>query len=156
VKLIFLLDDNILYHAIRGVDRHDQPDDTATRLIQTIVAVCHSLVIHDVVRVRYIRILDLLKSEKPRFLSPTSFFRQVMNRAEKRAFEYHALPTLPEGCADVPRKDKYLVQAALLSHPLLVTSDEDLYNALKNHPELGIEVLWPHEALLRARSGAVD
>jgi hypothetical protein len=46
------------------------------------------------------------------------------------------------------------VQAALLSHPILVTSDEDLYKALKNHPELDIEVLWPHEALQRARSSA--
>jgi hypothetical protein len=151
VRLTFLLDENILYHAIRGVDLHDQPDDSTTRLIRTIVEVCHSLVIHDVVRVRYIKILDLLKNQKSRFLSPAVFFRQVLNRADKRIFEYEGLPTLPEECCDIPRKDEYLVRAALLSHPLLVTRDEDLYNAVKNHPELGIEVLRPREALELAK-----
>jgi hypothetical protein len=156
VKLNFLLDENILYHAIRGVDLRDQPDDTATRLIRTIVQVCHSLVIHEVVRVKYIKILDRLKDERSLYLLPAYFFNQVLKRADKRSFEYEGLPTLPEECNDVPRKDEYLVQAALLSHPLLVTSDENLYKALKNHPELGIEVLWPHEALHRAQSGAAD
>ena len=61
MRLSFLLDENILYHAIRGVDLHDRPDDTATRLIHAIVGACHSLVIHEVVRVRYIKILDRLK-----------------------------------------------------------------------------------------------
>jgi hypothetical protein len=156
VRLNFLLDENILYHAIRGVDLRDQPDDTATRLIQTIVDVCHSLVIHEALRVRYIKILDLLKRERSRFLPPAYFINQVLKRAEKRDFQYESLPALPEGCSDVPRKDEYLVQAALLSHPLVVTSDQDLYTAIKNHPELGIEVLWPHEALQRAQSTTAD
>lgn len=156
MRLNFLLDENILYHAIRGVDLHNQPDETAGRLIQTIVEVCHSLVIHEAVRVRYIKILNVLKHEKSRFLQPTYFFNQVLRRAEKRSFEYEELPTLPEGCSDVPRKDEYLVQAAMISRPLLVTSDEALYNAIKNHPELGMEVLRPHEALQRAQSSPAD
>jgi hypothetical protein len=156
VRHNFLLDENILYHAIRGVDLHDQPDDTAGRLIETIVEICHSLVIHDVVRVRYIKILDLLKSEKSRYLSPTYFFNQVLKRADKRTFEYEALPMLPEGCSDIPRKGRCIVRAALISRPLLVTADEPLYDAVRGHPELGIEVLWPHEALQRAQSRAAD
>jgi hypothetical protein len=43
------------------------------------------------------------------------------------------------------------VRAAIISPPLFVTGDEPLYKALKNHPELGIEVLWSEEALLRAQ-----
>jgi hypothetical protein len=154
VKHDFLLDENILYHAIRGVDLHDQPDDTATRLIQTIVEACHSLAIHEVVRVRYVKILGKLRHQRAPHLPPGYLFSQLLKRADKRTFEYEGLPTLPEGCSDIPRKDEYLVQAALLSHPLHVTSDEDLYKALKNHPELDIEVLWPHEALQRAQSSA--
>ena len=152
----FLLDENIIYHAIRGVDLHDQPDDTATRLIRTIVEVCHSLVIHDVVRVRYIGILERLKRGKSQHLSPAYFFNQVLKRADKRTFEYEDLPALPEGCGDIPRKDQYLARAALISRPLLVTADEPLYNAIRHHPELGIEVLRPHEALQRAQSSADD
>ena len=147
----FLLDENILYHAIRGVNRFNETDDTAARLILTIVKVCHSLVIHNEVRVVYIRKLGELKHARPTHLPPTYLFSQLMNRADKRTFGYEDLPLLPEGCGDIPRKDRYLVQAALISHPLFVTADEPLYNALKNHPELGIEVLWPHEALVRAR-----
>ena len=146
----FLLDENILHHAIRGVDRHEKPDDTALRLILTIVKVCHSLVIHNDVMVIYLKTLNKLKDVRPAHLPPTYFFQQLLNRADKRTFGYENLPLLPEGCDDIPRKDRYLVQTAMISHPLLVTADEDLYTALKNHSELGIEVLWPHEALERA------
>lgn len=152
----FLLDENILYHAIRGVDRFDKTDDTATRLILTIVRVCHSLVIHNSVRAVYIRKLNELKQARSRHLAPAFLFNQVLNRSDKRKFEYEDLQELPEGCGDIPRKDKYLVQAALISHPLFVTADEPLYTALKNHPELGIEVLWPHEALERAKEKPED
>ena len=115
MRLNFLLDENVLYHAIRGVDLRDQPDDTATRLIRTIVQVCHSLVIHEVVRVKYIRILHRLKDERSLYLLPAYFFNQVLKRSDKRSFEYEGLPTLPEECNDVPREDEYLVQAALLT-----------------------------------------
>lgn len=152
----FLLDENILYHAILGVDRFEKTDDTATRLILTIVQVCHSLVIHNDVRAIYIRKLNELKHVRPRHLPPAYLFSQLLNRSDKRTFEYEDLPELPEGCGDIPRKDRYLVQAALISHPLFVTADEPLYNALKNHPELGIEVFWPHEALERAKEKPED
>jgi len=151
VRHKFLLDENILYHAIRGVDRFEKTDDTATRLILTIVQVCHSLVIHNDVRAVYIRKLNELKLARPRHLPPAYLFNQVLNRSDKRTFEYDDLPELPEGCSDIPRKDRYLVQAALISHPLFVTADGPLYTALKNHPELGIEALLPHEALERAK-----
>jgi hypothetical protein len=155
VRHKFLLDENILYHAIRGVDRHNEPDATAARLILTIAEVCHSLVIHQQVLIKYIKILDKLKQERSPFLPPASFINQLLRRLEKRDIQYDDLPGLPTGC-DVPKKDEYLVQAALISHPLFVTADEPLYNALKNHPELGIEVLWPHEALERAKEKPED
>jgi hypothetical protein len=151
VRHNFLLDENILYHAIRGVDRHDNPDDTAARLIRTIVEVCHSLVVHDVVRVRYLKKLDELKRVRAPHLPPSYFFNQLLNRADKRTFGYDDLPPLPERCSDVHWKDRDLVRAAMISPPLFVTGDEPLYKALKNHPELGIKVLWPEEALLRAQ-----
>jgi hypothetical protein len=155
VRHNFLLDENILYFAIRGVDRHDNPDETAARLIETIVKVCHSLVIHNDVLVRYSKILDKLKHQGSPFAEPTAFFNQLLKRADKRTFQYDDLPALPEGCR-VPRKDVYLVRAALISRPLLVTGDEPLYDALKNQPKCGIEVLWPHEALLRAQEQPDD
>jgi hypothetical protein len=151
VRHKFLLDENIVYDAIRGVDRFEKTDDTSTRLVLTIVRVCHSLVIHNDLRVVYIKKLNELKYARPLSLSPTYLFNQLLNRADKRTLEYQDLPALPEDCHDIPRKDRYLVQAALISHPLFVTADEPLYTALKNHPELEIEVLWPHEALERAK-----
>lgn len=146
----FLLDENMIYHAVRGVDRHNNQDDTAARLIQTIVTVCHYFVIHDIVRVRYIKIFEKLKRERAPHLPPAFLLKQILMRADKRIFQYDDLPTLPAEC-NVPRKDEYLVQAALLSLPLLVTADEPLYRSIKDNPGLGIEVLWPHEALERAK-----
>lgn len=146
MRHIFLLDDNILYHAIRGVDQQDNPDDTAARLIQTIIKVCHSLVIHDVVRVRYIKILDRLKQERSRFLSPSYVFKQLLQRADKRTLQYDDLPALPAE-VKVPRKDEYLVQAGLISHPIIVTADDKLRGAIRNQPALGLTALSPQEAL---------
>ncbi len=145
----FLLDENIIYHAIRGVDRHDNPDRTATRLILAIVKICHSLVVHNDILVRYVRILERLKHDRAPHLDPGYFFNLLFKRADKRTIDYDALPELPPDCM-VPRKDEYLVRAALVSHPLLVTADEALYDAVKKNPELAIEVLWPDEALTRA------
>lgn len=147
----FLLDENIIYHAIRGVNRLDQPDDTAAVLVHTIIKICHSLTIHSDLNKAYIRILHRLKEVRPKHLELTFFFTQVFKRIEKRTFEYGELPDLPPGCDDIPRKDRYLVQAAMISRPLFVTADEPLYDAVKNHPELMIDVLTPREALERAR-----
>ncbi len=151
----FLLDENILYFAIRGVDRHEKRDFTAAHLVLTIAQICHSLVVHTEVLARYTRIPTKVKRDPPPFIEPNSFIRQLLTRADKWEREYQPLPPLPEGC-DVPYEDEYIVRAALVSHPLLVTGDERLYDALKKHPELEIDVLWPDEALERASERPQD
>ncbi len=151
----FLLDENILYHAIRGVDRHYLRDDTAARLIQTIVEVCHSLVIHGDIMAKYLKIIERLRQDRSSYSQPVDFIKQLLFRADKRTLHYQELPKIPAGC-NIPREDEYIVQAALIIQPLLVTADEPLYDALKKHPELGIEVLWPHEALERAKESPED
>ena len=142
----FLLDENVLFHAIRGVDRHNNRDDTAARLIFTIVRVCFVIVIHDVVRVRYLRKLNELMGERSSFLAPTYVFNQLLKRADKRIFQYDELPSLPAGTA-VPRKDEFLVQAALISRPIIVTADDKLRDSIRNQPALGLTALSPQEAL---------
>lgn len=153
----FLLDENILFHAIRGVDRHNNPDDTAARLICTIVQVCFVIVIHEVVRVRYLRKLNELIRERSPFLAPTYVFNQLLKRSDKRVFQYDELPSLPEGTT-VPRKDVFLVQAALISRPIIVTADDKLRDAIRNQPSLGLTALSPQEALefMRENQGTND
>lgn len=155
MRLTFLLDENILLHAIRAVDRHNNRDETAARVILTIVEVCHSLVIHNDVMVRYIKKLNEVKHERSPFLSPSYVFNQLLKRSDKRILQYDDLPTLPEGCT-LPRKDEYLVRAALISRPLLVTADEELYGAIRSQPMLGLEALSPQEALERAKEKPED
>ena len=142
----FLLDENILFHAVRGVDRHNNRDETATRLIYTIVQVCYVIAIHDVVRIRYLRKLNELRQERSPSLAPTYVFNQLLKRADKRIFQYDELPSLPAGTA-VPRKDEFLVQAALISRPIIVTADDKLRDSIRNQPALGLTALSPQEAL---------
>jgi len=155
VRLTFLLDENILLHAIRAVDRHNNRDETAARVILTIVEVCHSIVIHHEVMVRYIRKLNGLKGERSPFLSPSYLFSQLLKRSDKQILQYDDLPPLPTG-VKVPAEDEYLVRAALISRPLVVTADEELYGAIRSQPVLGLEVLWPNEAVERARERPED
>ncbi len=37
MKIKFLVDENVLYHAIRGVDKSDEPSLDATRFLATLI-----------------------------------------------------------------------------------------------------------------------
>ncbi len=151
MKHEFLLDENVIYHAVRGVDAQDRPDTTAAELIGAIGRICHVITIHTITLDKYWDALQRLLREPPRAFHPVRFIKEFMNNSEKRRLEYDELPKLPPGVT-IPRKDEWIVQAALISRPIVVTADDGLREAItKAEAILGLSALDPHEALDFAR-----
>ncbi len=151
----FLLDLNILHHAVRGVDEHDNPDPTAGELVLAVARICHRITISTTLLQEYYNRLQALRWVRPRFLDPLFFINQLIKNSSKRALEFDDPPQLPPGVV-IPQEDVSLVRDALVSHPIIVTADEELREAITSQPALGLMALSPKEALEFVRKHPVN
>lgn len=149
MKHRFLLDFNIIYHAVRGVDEHDQPDTTCAELLLLIGRNCHTIVVNSYLYEQYLaRIYQLFRTKAPA-LPPIYFVGQLLCKAEKFAQEMNELPPIPNGVS-IPREDVEIVRSALVSQPILVAADGELRDAVNENPILGFMAVRPAEALVLA------
>lgn len=150
MKYRFLLDLNVLYFAIKGVDERGMSDPTASELVRLIRANCHSIVVDRTLADTYWRhTKELLR--QPRLQTQISLFiTEFLANSLKMVREESDPPELPAGIK-LPPEDRYVVRAALISRPLVVTAEERLRKAINNQPELGVRAITPAEALKLAR-----
>lgn len=148
MKHRFLLDENILYFAVLGVDEHGSPDSASIELASRIGANCHRIVIDAFLIDRYHRHLLLIGREHRRGNAnePISYIRELLKKAEKLQWRQEDYPELPAGVM-IPAKDVEIVRLALLYQAVIVTCDEPLTAALGKAAGLGLRVLRPVEAL---------
>jgi hypothetical protein len=149
VKHRFLLDVVILYHAVRGVDQYENPDLTAATLISLIGKNCHTVVADKVLAGKYDPHLRRLWG-KPSLQYGASFITELRYNSSKFFIEGADPPELPTG-VKVPREDEYVVRAALISQPLVVTAEKKLLKAINTQPTLGLRAVSPSEALELAK-----
>ena len=150
MKHRFLLDLNIIYHAVRGVDRHNNPDGTCADLLRLIGQNCHKIVVNEYLLGEYLKRLEELFNTKAPALPPIYFVQQLLFKAEKFSQETGELPAIPLGVA-LPREDVEIVRSALVSLPVLVAADGDLCNAVNENQILGLRAMTPEMALDLAR-----
>jgi hypothetical protein len=146
VKHSFLLDENILFHSIKGTDLHGNPDLTAMRLVILIATNCHSIRYNSVLLERYRHQLAKLKNERSKYLEPTFFYRFFFGNSLKAVMEDAEPPHLPQN-AKIPDDDIPIVRAALISHPKLVTNDPTLMDAVNACEHLHLTALTPEQAM---------
>jgi hypothetical protein len=151
VKHRFLLDSNILYFAVKGVDEKENTDPTSAELVRLIGDNCHTVVTDKTLLGRYQYHIAQLFAQ-PRYQpQAAAFLVQILYNSAKLVIEISEPPELPVGVR-VPPEDEHIVKAALISYPLIVTSDEDLAKAIKRHQNvLDLSVLSPREALELAK-----
>lgn len=151
MKHRFLLDENILYFAIYGVDEHDHADQTSTELVRRIGANCHRIVVNNFLRQRYWVPINqaIREGRRPKAMEPVSFIVQLQMNSEKWSLELSDCPELPEGVV-VPGEDLDIVRLALLAQTKIVTGDGKLRAAVNGSPVLGLQALTPGEALVLA------
>ena len=141
----------VIYFAIQEVDEKGEADETCTELIRLIGANCHSIIVDRILADKYWAHAGM-PFGKPPLLSPASLFiTQVLANSSKLIREDTDAPELPPG-VHVPREDEYVVRAALISKPIVVTAERKLLNAINAQvADLRLKAATPAEALELAR-----
>ncbi len=150
MKHNFLLDENILYHAVRGVDEHENPDHTATELLFLIAKNCHRITLSTELLPRYWHHLKRLVREPAPALQPVYFMTQFIKNSAKAAVEYSNPPELPAEVR-IPAEDVHVVRAAMMVNAVVVTADGELREAINSQPALQLRALNPAEAIELAK-----
>lgn len=150
MKHRFLLDLNIIYHAVRGVDKYDNPDQTCAELLRLIGQNCHKIIVNGYLIGEYLSRLEELFRTKAPALPPIYFVQQLLFKAEKFSQETGALPAIPSHVS-LPREDIEIVRSALVSRPILVAADGPLCDAVNKSASLGLLAMSPDSALGLAR-----
>jgi hypothetical protein len=151
VKHKLLLDINILYYAVKGVDENRRPDETCVDLFRLIQLNCHTMRMNDEVLARYKEHLAWLQRDRESVVESLRVVNSLFQNSQKAVLEPGDPPGLPQG-VQVPQEDEYVVRAALMSRPTVVTSDNALRRSIcENAAALGFTAVGPAEALELAR-----
>lgn len=146
----FLLDENLIYHAIKGVDEYENLDYTSAELFMLIARNCHSITLNHFLRARYLVHLRNLETNKSGALQPAFLLNLFFKSQNKVVWELDERPRLPQGCG-IPDEDVEIVRSALISHPIVVSADGELRDAINACEALHLTAVAPAEALTFAR-----
>jgi hypothetical protein len=146
VKHSFLLDENILYHSIKGVDLYGNLDLSSAQLVVLIARNCHSIRYNAFLLGRYRHHLSILKNEKSKILDPIFFERLFFGNSLKAVSENAVPPQLPAS-AHIPNEDIDVVRAALVSHPKFITNDPELREAINSCQQLHLAAMNSQQAM---------
>jgi hypothetical protein len=142
----FLLDENILYHAIKGVNEHNEFDLASLELVVKIAANCHSIILNAFLEARYNSHLNQLRTDRSTILQPLFFVNTFMKNRAKTVWQDAPLPRIPNSC-EIPAEDTDIVRSALVTHPVVVSNDEDLREAINGCEALNLRALSARDAL---------
>ncbi len=146
MKHSFLLDENLLYRSIQGVDPNGELGLASMHLVLLIAQNCHSIRYNSFLLTRYMHHLSILKNEKSKILDPLFFHRLFFGNSLKAVMEHAEPPPLPSS-ARIPNEDIDVVRAALVSHPKFITNDPDLMEAINSCQQLHLTALTPQQAM---------
>jgi hypothetical protein len=151
MKHRFLLDMNIVYYAVKGVDQSRRPDETCIELFRLIRLNCHTMRMDDVVLRKYKEHLAWLQRDRESVVESLRLVIGLFQNSQKAVLEPGIAPSLPPGI-QVPQNDEYVVRAALMSQTTVVTSDNALKRSIcENAATLGFTAVGPAEALELAK-----
>jgi hypothetical protein len=111
---------------------------------------CYAIITDQTVKDRYEHRLTGLFTDPRHQIQTVLFLTDLVYKLGRLWIETAEPPELPAG-AKVPHEDEYVVRAALISRPLVVSAEEKLLKAINTQPALRLKALTPSEALERAR-----
>lgn len=139
----------VVYFGIKDEDAQRQPDKTCAHLIDLIGQNCHRIVVDKTMAKKYDSHLSELFG-KPEFQTPAALFlANFFHNSAKFVIEVSEPPEIPVTVVDaIPKEDRYVVRAALISHPTIITDEEKLRDRINEHSDvLGLRAISPSEAL---------
>ncbi len=139
----------VLYFGIKEENAKREDNKTCANLIQLIGQNCHRIVVDRTMREKYDSHLSELLG-KPEYQAQTVLFLTgIVYNSAKFVIETADPPDLPAAAVNaIPKEDRYVVRAALISHPIIVTDEEKLRDRINDHSDLlGLRAISPSEAL---------
>ena len=150
----FILDENVLILAQSGIDERGNPSTVCSDLVETIIEICHTIVVDDVLWDKYDNQLyrdAYHHPERGPYMMATLW--NALMRPDKidglghtsQTFTDEAL--IPSGSRD----DTFLVRLAVATGAIMVTADTPLRNDLEStgiRYRYNLEVVTPEEALV--------
>ncbi len=148
----YILDENVVILAQRGQNDIGERDLTCQELITRIIRICHSIVFDPVLREKYLRQLNRIRTGETqddfRVLSTIVNASRVEGKVIMRpvAVPFPEETSIPPGSRD----DREIVRLAVESKAILVTADSPLRNDLNScgiQEVYDLQILSPDEAL---------
>ncbi len=149
----FILDENVVILAQRGLDENDAPSPVCADLVQRIIEICHTIVVDDI-------LWDKLENQlyRPGYqdlhLGPhlIRMLYDAITIPEKVVGLGHTSPAFDGESAIPPgsRDDTHIVRLAVESQAILVTTDGNLRDDLSTsgiQSAHDLTVVSPQEAL---------
>jgi hypothetical protein len=143
----------VLHFAIKEENAKQEHDLTCLNLIDLIGRNCHRIVVDGTMNDKYASYLAEF-FRKPEYMVQTALFlTSIVHNSAKFIIEACRAPSIPETIADdLPKEDRYVVGAALISHPTIVTDEAKLRERINRHrDQLGLTAISPVEALELAK-----
>jgi hypothetical protein len=158
MKHTFLLDENIIYLGIRGVNKHNKQDPSASEFLTLLAQNCHRIVVDKEINRRILDHLSRIQREKDTWPIPYFglFLIQIFHNSEKFIRKFEETPPLinEEKVAHLVRKDIHILRAANYFNAIIVTEDDDLIRIVttdKNLKKLGLRALKVKDAICLAK-----
>ena len=154
-KKRFILDENVIISAQTGLNHRDEPDPTCSNLVNSIIRICHTIVIDVALYGKYLQQLNQRRHRPTTFGTP---MQPVLSSAIRVTGKYDRFDrasappfdgeeTIPQGSQDDVQVS---VRLAVQTKATLVTADGPLreHLAASDLEELrALHVVTPQEAL---------
>ena len=154
-KKQFILDENVLIFAQTGLNEHDEPDSTCAIVVNSIIRICHTIVINIPLYERYQHQLNSARHRPtnlgsamlPQLMSALQIPGKIDGFDRIDAPQFDGENEIPQGSQDdVP----VLVRLAVETGATLVTADQPLRNDLASsgiQSRYNLSILSPADAL---------
>lgn len=152
MKHEFVLDENILYLAVRGIDEKGEKDIKTSKLLLLILKNCHKVVIDKELNTRYekhLKTLERISRKEPVIPGMENFVRNLLHNKGKVVWHFSPLDAVP-GEDQIPRKDIHVVRTGYHFRARIITVDEELIKGIRSSGPIikgGLVVLRPWEAI---------
>ncbi|MDD5472933.1 MAG: hypothetical protein PHU34_02170 [Candidatus Methanoperedens sp.] len=153
MKYKFVVDENIFYCAIRGVDEYDKKDTSSARFLAYLLQNCHKICLDKKCNKRFEKTIQIklgkISKTEPVLPEIDLLIQNIVHTSEKitRDFSNGGQFTDDER---IPRKDLYLARCANQFSAKIVTLDRDFREAVNAHESLkqnGVEAVHPKDAI---------
>jgi len=154
MKYKFIVDENIFYCAVRGVDEHDRKNLSSARFLVYLLKNCHKIYLDKECNSRFqksiLTRIQRISKTKPVLPGMDLLIQEIIHTSEKIIWDFSDSPQFPEE-EHIPRKDLYIARCANHFSARIVTLDREFREKINDHAYLGskgVIAIRPEDAIM--------